>query len=149
MEIRRLTREDLPSLIALYAQLSDRHREMSLPRTEEVWDTVLKDDPNIVYLGAVDRGQVVSTCYLVVIPTLVYGGRPFALLENVVTDAAHRRQGLAAQLIREAVEIARERGCYKLVLQSGVQRTGAHRFYEQLGFDGDRKRAFVLDLDEG
>ncbi|MBQ2697562.1 MAG: GNAT family N-acetyltransferase [Clostridia bacterium] len=149
MEIRRLTREDLPSLIALYAQLSDRHREMSLPRTEEVWDTVLKDDPNIVYLGAVDRGRVVSTCYLVVIPTLVYGGRPFGLLENVVTDAAYRRQGLAAQLIREAAEIARERGCYKLVLQSGVQRTGAHRFYEQLGFDGDRKRAFVLDLDEG
>ena len=149
MEIRRLTREDLPSLIALYAQLSDRHREMSLPRTEEVWDTVLKDDPNIVYLGAVDRGQVVSTCYLVVIPTLVYGGRPFGLLENVVTDAAYRRQGLAARLIREAAEIARERGCYKLVLQSGVQRTGAHRFYEQLGFDGDRKRAFVLDLDEG
>ena len=79
MEIRRLTREDLPSLIALYAQLSDRHREMSLPRTEEVWDTVLKDDPNIVYLGAVDRGRVVSTCYLAVIPTLIYGGRPCAL----------------------------------------------------------------------
>jgi hypothetical protein len=35
-------------------------------------------------------------------------------------------------------------GCYKIMLASGVQRSGAHAFYEALGFDPRAKQSFVL-----
>jgi GNAT superfamily N-acetyltransferase len=43
-----------------------------------------------------------------------------------------------------AIEYAREEECYKVVLQSGIKRTAAHKFYETIGFSGETKRAFEL-----
>lgn len=99
-----------------------------------------------MYVGAVEDGEVVSTCYLAIIPNLTRGGRPIGFVENVVTDAAHRRQGLARRVLEEAVRIAREQGCYKVMLQSGAGRTQAHALYESIGFDGQSKRAFDMRL---
>ena len=46
-----------------------------------------------------------------------------------------------------AVEFAKERDCYKAILQSGKSRTGAHQFYENKGFNGGSKKAFDMRLD--
>lgn len=147
MEIRRLTREDLPSLLRLYGQLSATDELLPAESAEAVWGQI-EGQGSIVYLGAVEAGEVVSTCYLAIIPNLTWGGRPIGFVENVVTDAAHRRQGLARQVLTEAIRIAREAGCYKVMLHSGVGRTQAHALYESLGFDGCSKRAFDLRLTE-
>lgn len=45
------------------------------------------------------------------------------------------------------IEIAKERGCYKAILMSGVKRTEVHKFYENLGFHSDTKKAFDLRLE--
>lgn len=147
MEIRRLTKDDLPSLLRLYGQLSAADSPLSAETAEAVWGQI-EGQGSIVYLGAVEDGAVVSTCYLVIIPNLTRGGRPIGFVENVVTDAAHRRQGLARRVLTEAVRIAREKGCYKVMLHSGAGRTQAHALYESLGFDGRSKRAFDLRLTE-
>ena len=147
MEIRRLTEADVPSLMRLYRQLSPADEFPSAEAAQEIWQRIEAQE-NIIYLGAVEAGEVVSTCFLVIIPNLCHGGQPLCLVENVVTDAAYRRQGLGRKVLAEAIRIAREKGCYKVMLQSGCQRTGAHRFYEEIGFDGGRKRAFDLRLTE-
>lgn len=147
MEIRRLTGEDVPSLMKLYRQLSPEDEFPSADAAQEIWRRIEAQE-NIIYLGAVEAGEVLSTCFLVIIPNLTRGGRPIGFVENVVTDENYRRMGLGRKVIAEAVRIARENGCYKVMLQSGCQRTGAHRFYEEIGFDGERKRAFYLRLGE-
>ena len=147
MEIRRLTRADLPSLLRLYRHLDAADEPVSPARAEEVWAQIGAQG-NIVYIGAVEAGEVVSACYIALIPNLTRGGRPIGFVENVVTDADHRRQGLARRVLTEAVRIAREAGCYKVMLQSGAGRTHAHALYESLGFDGQAKRAFDLRLEE-
>ena len=147
MEIRRLTRDDLPSLLRLYRQLSPEDEFPGEALAQTIWQRIEAQE-SIIYLGAVEAGAVLSTCFLVIIPNLCHGGHSICMVENVVTDAAHRRQGLGRQVLAEAVRIALEKGCYKVMLQSGTQRTGAHRFYEEIGFDGQRKRAFDLRLTE-
>ena len=42
-----------------------------------------------------------------------------------------------------AAKLAKERGCKALVLDSGMPRTEAHRFYEKYGFD---KGCYGFDL---
>jgi len=72
------------------------------------------------------------------VPNLTHGGKPWAQVENMVTDATVRGSGIGRQLIDECLRLAREAGCYKVQLQSGNQRRSpendAHGFYEHLGF---------------
>ena len=146
MEFRELSGSDLASLLELYSQLDADNSDFSAEESREVWEKIEKDD-NIRYFGAVDDGKVVSTCYAVYIPNLTRGGRGICFIENVVTDAEYRRQGLASKVIDMAVRFAKERHCYKVILQSGKARTVAHRFYEAKGFSGTSKKAFDMRLE--
>ena len=146
MEFRQLTASDLDSLLELYKQLSSNEAECTKERYETVWKEI-EENSNIQYFGAIDDGKVVSTCYAVYIPNLTRGGRGICFIENVVTDKDHRKLGRASRVIDMAVEFAKERDCYKAILQSGKSRTGAHQFYENKGFNGESKKAFDMRLD--
>ncbi|WFE41640.1 GNAT family N-acetyltransferase [Micromonospora sp. WMMD998] len=78
--------------------------------------------------------RLVGTVDTLVAPNLTHGARPFMLVENVVVDHAARRQGVAAALMRSAVDSARSANCYKIQLVSNHRRVEAHRFYESAGF---------------
>ena len=143
MEFRRLTSDDLPSLLELYNQLDEDNDKGSFEESEKVWKEI-ESNPNIQYFGAVDNGKVVSTCYAVYIPNLTRGNRGICFIENVVTDKDHRSKGLASKVIDMAVSFAKERNCYKAILQSGISRTEAHKFYENRGFNGSSKKAFDM-----
>lgn len=145
MEFRTLTGSDLGSLVELYQQL-DPKDGLSAEACEAAWKEIEKN-PDIRYFGAVEDGKVVSTCYAVIIPNLTRGCRGICFIENVVTDREYRNRGLASRVIGMAVDFAKERYCYKVILQSGKARTEAHRFYERIGFDGESKKAFDMRLE--
>ena len=61
-----------------------------------------------------------------------YEGRRL-YVDDLVTDQAHRSRGIGRRLLRHLEQRARELGCDMLALESGTQRTGAHRFYFREG----------------
>ena len=147
MEFRRLTASDLPSLLELYRQLDADDAESTMEHSMEAWKEIERN-PDIRYFGAVDSGRVVSSCYAVYIPNLTRGNRGICFIENVITDKEYRKQGLASRMIDMAVSFAKERHCYKVILQSGMSQTEAHRFYESKGFNGTSKKAFDMRLED-
>nr|WP_257982431.1 GNAT family N-acetyltransferase [Aeromonas salmonicida] len=90
------------------------------------------------------EGQLAATCQLGVIPTLTNGGRPFGIIEHVITAARFRRQGLSQQVLEQALAIAWQQNCYKVMLLSGEGREAAHRLYEKLGFKAGIEKGFVI-----
>ena len=56
---------------------------------------------------------------------------------DLVTDAAHRSLGYGEKLLHYIHSWAKENGAEYVALESGVQRTDAHRFYENK-FDYDK-----------
>lgn len=56
-------------------------------------------------------------------------------VDDLVTAAADRSAGVGHALIAHLEGHARAAGCHELDLDSGTQRTGAHRFYLREGFD--------------
>ena len=144
MEFRKLTEEDLLSLLELYKQLQPED-SLSSEKSKIVWQEI-ENNPDIQYFGAVDDGKVVSTCYAVYIPNLTRNNRGICFIENVVTDEKYRNRGLASKVIDMAVAYAKEKDCYKVILQSGTARGEAHRFYKSKGFDGNSKKAFDMRL---
>ena len=147
MEFRELTASDLASLLQLYRQLDADDAEISEEHSRQVWEEIGRND-DIRYFGAVDDGRVVSSCYAVYIPNLTRGNRGICFIENVVTDRAYRKRGLASRVIDLAIAFAKYRHCYKVILQSGTARTEAHRFYESKGFSGSSKKAFDMRLED-
>ena len=146
MEYRKLTSSDLVSLLDLYKQLDANDDECPMDQSEETWSEI-EANANIQYYGAIDDGKVVSTCYAVYLPNLTRGSRGICFIENVVTDREYRNRGLTSKVIDMAIAFAKDHHCYKVILQSGMARQDAHRFYERKGFSGESKKAFDMRLD--
>ncbi|AOU96894.1 GNAT family N-acetyltransferase [Acidihalobacter yilgarnensis] len=58
----------------------------------------------------------------------------FLYVDDLVTDEAVRSHGHGSRLLAWLEETARDAGCAQLVLDSGVQRFDAHRFYLRAGY---------------
>lgn len=84
---------------------------------------------------------------LVIVPNLTQGQRPYGLIENVVTDEAHRNRGYASRLLDFAKGIATERRCYKIMLMTGSKTESTWRFYERAGYNRTDKTAFIQWLE--
>ena len=141
MQIRTLGYDDLDALLDLYTHLFDK--DDPLPERErvlEVWRRMLASSM-LHCLGLELEGRLVSSCTLTVTPNLTRGTRPYGQIENVVTHADHRRRGLGGTLIRHALGMAWEQGCYKVMLMTGRGET--HSFYTECGFRKDVKTGFI------
>ncbi|MCL2022177.1 MAG: GNAT family N-acetyltransferase [Betaproteobacteria bacterium] len=143
MNIRELQSYDLHSLLALYAHLHECDDPLPSDATvEAVWLEAIAN-PRIKYFGGFASGSLITSCMLTVIPNLTRSCRPYAVIENVVTHAAHRRHGWGRAILLHALDEAWRQRCYKVMLLTGRKDEGTLRFYEQAGFDRHGKQAFV------
>jgi GNAT superfamily N-acetyltransferase len=133
---------DLPELLSLYRQLHAADPTPGGETLQSLWAEILSD-PSYHILLAKTEDKAVASVTLIVIKNLTHGARPYAIIENVITSAAHRRQGFAAALMAEAVRIAQAAGCYKVSLATGRKDEGTLLFYEKCGFNSKDKTAFV------
>jgi len=136
IRLREATAEDLPQVLALYAQPGmDQGEVISLARAEEIHATFSRY-PNYRLFVANDTDRhLVGSYALLVMHKLGHQGTPCAIVEDVVVSAPNRGQGIGRQMMEHALCLAREAGCYKLALSSNLKRTRAHAFYESLGFE--------------
>ena len=143
-KIRELGRDDLAALLGAYAQLHPED-DPRPPRSEleRLWSRICAD-PSLIYIGAFAGPRLVATCTGTIVPNLTRGARPYAVIENVFTDAAFRRQGLGSAVIQELLSRCWDAGCYKVMLLSGAGRDAAHAFYEHNGFDRGAKQGFII-----
>lgn len=143
--VRSARRDELDDLLELYRALNPDDPELSPDDVADLWTEMCADEDLDVVVVEHD-GRLVATCLLSVTRNLTRGARPFALVENVVTREDYRGEGFGTQCVEGAVERARKRDCYKVMLLTGSDREWKHDFYESCGFDGDQKRGFTLDL---
>jgi GNAT superfamily N-acetyltransferase len=140
--IRIATPADRRALCDLYSQLNPADPPWpSEDAADEALSKVL-DHPGASILLCELDGVAVSTCTLVVCPNFSRSGRPFALIENVVTDRAHRKRGFGREVVERAIALAREQGCYRVTLMTGSRREETLRFYEAAGMRRNTKTAF-------
>lgn len=143
MLIRTCKEEDLTGLLRLYQELRPQEPVMTAAAAMAAFRAQLAR-PEVRILVAEMEGQLAATCQLGVIPTLTNGGRPFGIIEHVVTAVRFRRQGLSQRVLERALALAWELDCYKVMLLSGEGREGAHRLYEKLGFKAGIEKGFVI-----
>jgi N-acetylglutamate synthase-like GNAT family acetyltransferase len=146
MQLREAKRGDLPALLALYTQFKNTPLPEADERILQIWDQILQDENHHVIVGT-SGGQIVSSCVIVIVPNLTHNQRPYALIENVITDEAHRKNGYASAVLEYAKNIAKQADCYKVMLMTGSKLESTLRFYERAGFNRTDKTGFVFWLD--
>lgn len=96
-------------------------------------------------LLATSEDRSIGTCSLIIEPNLTRGGRPYDLIENVLVHTDFQKMGVGRALMDEAMKLAKESNCYKIMLLSGADNKN-HAFYEKLGFDRNRKVGFEMSF---
>lgn len=134
LSLREATAADLPLLNQLYAEM-DGEELLEAEAIATIWEQMQQLPHYNVYL-AEQAGQVVGTFTLLVMPTMMHRGfHRSALLDSVTVRPALRGQGLGTVMMQVALDLAREAGCYKVMLSSNLKRKRAHDFYRSLGFE--------------
>lgn len=143
---RTAVQGDLPELLRLYSFLKDEPVEQADDEAQAIWETILKDGRQQIIVIEQD-GKLVSSCTLILVPNLTHQKRPYALVENVVTDPAYRKKGYASACLNIALQAAKKAGCYKIMLMTGSKSESTMRFYEGAGYNREDKTAFIRWLD--
>jgi GNAT superfamily N-acetyltransferase len=135
--IRAAKSSDLPSLLSLYRELNPADPAIDGALASERFAKILAQPGMTVFIGFA-RELAAASVTLAVVPNLTRNGASYALIENVVTAAVHRKRGYAGALIRHAVEYAWAARCYKVMLLTGSKDPATLRFYENCGFIQDK-----------
>jgi GNAT superfamily N-acetyltransferase len=143
----RLIREDeLKSLLSLYKYLIPDDLQLEIDTSvRKHWKDIVAD-PNLFYIVIEEDGRIVSSCTLAVIKNLTRSAKPYGLIENVVTHPDYRNKGYGTTILKKAVEICREKGCYKVMLMTSSKDESIFRFYENAGFNRGEKTGFILRI---
>ncbi|MFA0816153.1 MAG: GNAT family N-acetyltransferase [Anaerofustis sp.] len=144
--VREAVEGDLPQLLELYTQLHPDETYSADDHTEAVWQKILSKPSNLVFMGCLGD-RIVSSCHMVIIENLTHGNRPYAVIENVVTDIRYRKKGYATRLLNYAKASAQKEHCYKMMLMTSSKEEGTLNFYQLAGFNGHDKTGFVQWLD--
>jgi ribosomal protein S18 acetylase RimI-like enzyme len=141
MEIsfRIATEHDLDTIVKMLANDplgSKRERyEQPLPETYIKAFQAISSDPNNELIVACHNKEVIGVQQITFTPYLTHQGGWRATIEGVRTLSTERGKGIGSELIRYAIQRAKERGCHLIQLTTDKQRSDALRFYERLGFE--------------
>lgn len=140
--VREAKNTDLDGVLHLYTQLHDNEYPEDIDLVKSLWLQIIEDKNHYIVV-AEKEGKIVSSCVIVIINNLTHGQRPYALIENVITDSEFRKKGLASACMEYAKAIAKEKNCYKIMLLTGSKEEKTLRFYENLGYNKRDKTAFI------
>ena len=135
LKLRKAQEKDLDGLDQVMLVISDAAGE------RETVKRLLKKidaDPQKYLLVAEDvkTGTICGSLFGVVFEDICDSCRPILLVENVAVLESFQSKGVGRAMFQEIERWAKEEwDCHYEILASGLNRTGAHKFYAALGFD--------------
>lgn len=132
MTIRDMTQSDFPAVFGFIEKLWD-YNTYDAEEVHVIYDRILADENSFAYVALAGdtpigfaEGTVFDTFWL---------NGPTCYLSGIFVEESMRGSGYGKALMDRVHDMAKERGCRGIVLDSGLPRTGAHAFYERYGFD--------------
>lgn len=129
MNIRSAKSKDIQAICDLLKQMGYPQPFALIQEKFEI----LHNDANSQILVAEERGKIYGFLSLYFIPQIALQGN-FAKICYLCVDENMRSKGVGHLLVQEAERLARQRGCDRMGLHSGMQRPLAHQFYLREGY---------------
>lgn len=140
--VREAALSDFDALHALYKELVGRIDVPAGAAGRARLAEVLAHPGTRIFIVE-EEARAAAMATLHVLPNMTFGGRPYALVENVVTLKSCQGRGLGRRVMAALVNAAWSAGAYKIMLLTGRD-LGARGFYEKLGFSAEEKHGMTL-----
>lgn len=114
--IKELEQIDLKLYTDFFETLS--HLSKVIPLNQDECSEILKkinQQDGHIFIYTIDE-KIVSCVTLFIEQKFLRGGSKAGHIEDVVTHAMYEKKGYASQLIQYALNFAKQKGCYKVVL---------------------------------
>jgi len=129
MTIRLLTSSDYAS----YLKIINDFRETSFTEAEFIERLLDTSRHGIeIYVMESEGGELVATATLIVEPKFIFNLAMYAHIEDVCVTAGRRREGIGKRIMKELLEICKQRNYYKVTLCCGDNNIN---FYESCGLE--------------
>ena len=140
--VREVVKEDLFEILNLYLFLHEDNVPEDSEHLQKTWKDIFEYVNHHIIVNEID-GKIISSCVCVIIPNLTRNIRPYAFIENVVTNESYRGKGYARECLDYAKEIAIKNNCYKMMLLTGSKDENTLNFYKSAGYNCEDKTAFI------
>jgi len=142
MIIRKAEKKDYTQIMALYRQLQPDDPVVEESKGKPVFENIIESGTNLLLVAEI-HNSIIASCYLNIIPNLTRNLRPYAVIENVITDQDYRNRGIGKAIMHYAINRAWEAGCYKVMLLTGRKEESTLKFYRSCGLESGLKTAFI------
>lgn len=129
IELRHARLEDAGPMAALSGQLG--YPATAAEVTERIGTLLRTPEAHAVFVVA-DPAGLIGWLHLMRVDRVE--SPPHAEIAALVVGETHRGHGIGAQLVHAAITWAQDRGLASLTVRSRIERDGAHRFYQRMGF---------------
>lgn len=144
--VREIKENELNELLELYLYLHEDTVPEMTDYLENTWNNIIQDKNHHIIVNEIN-GKIVSSCTCVIIPNLTRNIRPYAFIENVVTNKDYRGKGYATECLNYAKELSEKANCYKMMLLTGSKQEATLKFYKHNGYNDSDKTAFIQWLE--
>lgn len=87
----------------------------------------------ICYSKTIDNKiYIIGSGTIIYEPKLIRNGKYVGHIEDIVVDKTYRSMGIARKIINQLLSFAKEKNCYKVILNATVE---ISIFYEKIGFE--------------
>lgn len=133
MLIKMATEEEFGHAFSFIEKLWD-YKTYNEEKIKMVYDEVLADDNSFAFFLLNEKEEYCGFCHGSFFPTFWMSG-PTCYLAGIITDEKYRGMGYGRRMVDHVKELAKERDCKAIILDSGMPRKSAHAFYEKYGFE--------------
>ena len=132
MEIRRLQKNDVSLDSEFFPILNQLSETVDWHKLEfgHLWDAY-ENDKGMHVLVVEKYGKIIGTGAVFVEQKFLRGGGKVGHIEDVVVDNRSREKGMGKAIIGSLIDIAKEEGCYKVILNCSNENVP---FYIKCGF---------------
>ncbi|MFT8537824.1 GNAT family N-acetyltransferase [Bifidobacterium aquikefiri] len=134
VKVREARSEDVMAIHEL--NLQALNYDYPLDSTRDRLESILRK-PNCVILVACHDGQVIGYVQGDILEASYTA--PMVKIEALAVNADQRHLGVGRLLMRSVEQWARQQGVDDILLNSGEERTEAHRFYSAIGYERGKK----------
>ncbi len=88
-------------------------------------------NPNHKIIVAKCDDIIVGSITILIEPKIIHDLSYVAHIEDVIVDSNYRSYGIGGELVKKAIEISKQYGCYKVILDCNEKNIN---FYQKHGF---------------
>ena len=135
MIIRFATKNDIFALSELLSELFSQELEFTVnKKLQEKGLLTILENENIgnILIVSINEEIVAMVNILYTISTAL--GTKVAILEDMIVSKNFQNQNIGSELLKYAIEVAKNKGCKRITLLTDNDNSPAHKFYKKSGF---------------